>query len=118
GGWPAGGVPPRETGEWGGLGWRQRGGGGGPAGVPPAMSLTMAAAHSLACELAAAAERGIAPAMAASPITWMFGCSFDSNVTGSTGHQPVRSATPAIWASCPAFCGGAEVGAPALDLVE
>ena len=25
----------------------------------------------------------------------MFGCSFDSNVTGSIGHQPVRSATPA-----------------------
>ena len=30
----------------------------------------------------------------------------NSNVTGSIGHQPVRSATPAISAMRPAFCGG------------
>jgi hypothetical protein len=30
----------------------------------------------------------------------------DSKVTGSIGHQPVRSATPATSAMRPAFCGG------------
>ncbi len=44
--------------------------------------------------------------MAASPSTWMFGRSVDSKATGSTGHQPVRSATPAWAAMAPAFCGG------------
>src|SRR5262244_2415560 len=74
--------------------------------VLPASSAAIAVAQILACEVAAAAERGIAPAIAASPMTWIFGCSFDSNVTGSTGHQPVRSATPASSARRPAFCGG------------
>ena len=36
----------------------------------------------------------------------MPGCSFDSNVTGSIGHQPLRSATPATSAMRPAFWGG------------
>src|SRR4051794_13012230 len=66
----------------------------------------MPPAQILACEFAADAERGIAPASAASPMTCMFDCNLDSNVTGSTGHQPVRSATPAISAARPAFCGG------------
>src|SRR5579884_1585543 len=69
-----------------------------------------------ACEWAADAERGIAPANAASPITWMLGCNLDSNVTGSTGHQPVRSATPAISAACPATCGGMIFATSALYL--
>ena len=76
----------------------------------------MAAAQSAPCECAAEAERGIAPAIAASPITWMFFCSFDSNVTGSTGHQPVRSATWARSAAWPAFCGGMTLATDALYL--
>ena len=66
------------------------------AGVSPRSSAATAAAQTLACAFAANADFGIAPMIAASPITWMFGTSFDSKVTGSTGHQPVRSATPAI----------------------
>ena len=46
------------------------------------------------------------PAMQASPITWMPGSWRDSKVTGSIGHQPVRSATPAACAIAPARCGG------------
>ena len=78
----------------------------GVDGVPPVSSVATAAAHVLACELAANADFGIAPAIAASPMTWIRGCSFDSNVTGSIGHQPVRSATPVTSAMRPAFCGG------------
>ena len=56
----------------------------------------MAAAQICACEWAKAeAERGITPASAASPITWTLGWSLETNVIGSTGHHPVRSATPA-----------------------
>src|SRR2546423_9730118 len=78
----------------------------GADGVAPVRSRATAAAHVLACELAANADFGIAPAMAASPMTWIRGCSFDSKVTGSIGHQPVPSATPATSAMRPAFCGG------------
>src|SRR4030081_3696432 len=78
----------------------------GADGVAPVRSRATAAAHVLACELAANADFGIAPAMAASPMTWIRGCNFDSNVTGSIGHQPVPSATPATSAMRPAFCGG------------
>ena len=46
------------------------------------------------------------PAKAESPMTWMFFSFSDSNVTASTGHQPVRSTTPASAAILPAFCGG------------
>src|SRR2546430_16597282 len=78
----------------------------GADGVAPARSRATAAAHVLACELAANADFGIAPAMAASPMTWIRGCNFDSHVTGSIGHQPVPAATPATSALRPAFCGG------------
>ena len=78
----------------------------GSAGVPPLSRAATAAAQTLAWALAANADFGMAPAIAASPMTWMFGCSFDSNVTGSIGHQPVRSATPAASAMRPARCGG------------
>ena len=54
------------------------------------------------------------PAMVASPSTWMLGCSLDSNVTGSIGHQPVRSTTPAISAMRAAFCGGMTLATSAL----
>src|SRR5439155_19853044 len=59
-----------------------------------------------AWRLGANADCGMAPAMQASPITWILGCNVDSNVTGLMGHQPVRSATPAVSAMRPAFCGG------------
>ena len=48
----------------------------------------------------------MAPMMAASPITWTPGTSRLSKLLGSTGHQPVRSATPAAAAMRPARCGG------------
>src|SRR2546426_1972002 len=80
--------------------------GWGAEGGAPVGRRATAAAHVLACELAANADFGIAPAMAASPMTWIRGCNFDSNVTGSIGHQPVPSATPATSAMRPAFCGG------------
>src|SRR5262249_33918983 len=44
--------------------------------------------------------------IAASPMTWILGCSGDSNVIGSIGHHPARSATPATSAIRPARCGG------------
>ena len=50
----------------------------GSAGVPPASRAAIAAAQTLAWALAAKADFGIAPAIAASPMTWMLGCSFDS----------------------------------------
>ena len=93
-----------------GVGQRRR------RGLSPASSAAIAAAQICPCECAAEAERGMAPAMAASPMTWMFGCSLDSNVTGSTGHQPVRSATPASSATRPAFCGGMTLATAALYL--
>ena len=55
----------------------------------PRSSAATAAAQTLAWALAEKADFGMAPAIAASPITWMPGCSRDSKVTGSIGHQPV-----------------------------
>src|SRR6185437_1564771 len=86
----------------------------GAAGVLPVASAAIASAQIFACTCAAEAARGIAPAIAASPITCTLRCSFDSNVTGSTGHQPVRSATPASSAAWPAFCGGMTLATAAL----
>src|SRR6201999_2623673 len=88
----------------------------GAAGGLPATSAAIAAAQMLAWDWAAEAERGIAPAIAASPMTCTFGPSFDSKVSGSTGHQPVRSATPASSAACPAFCGAITLATAALYL--
>src|SRR5262249_60750857 len=87
-------------------------------GVPPPTSVATAAAHTLAWEFAANADFGIAPAIAASPMTWMPGWSFDSNVTGSIGHQPLRSVTPAASAMRPAFCGGVAFAHVALGFSE
>ncbi len=56
--------------------------------------------------------------IAASPSTWMLGRSVDSKATGSTGHQPVRSATPACAAMAPAFCGGITLATAALWLAN
>src|SRR5262249_49368884 len=70
--------------------------------------------QTLAWALAENADFGIAPAIAASPTTCMLGCSLDSKVAGSIGHQPGRSATPAISAMRPAFCGGMTFATPAL----
>src|SRR5829696_1684010 len=78
----------------------------GSAGVPPLSRAAIAAAQTLAWALAVNADFGIAPAIDASPMTWMLGCSFDSKLTGSIGHQPVRSAAPAASAMRPARCGG------------
>src|SRR5712671_5070090 len=83
------------------------------AGLPESSDAT-AAAQTFACEFAAKADLGIAPAIAASPMTWMFGWSFDSKVDGSIGHQPLRSATPAASAMRPAFCGGMTLATAAL----
>src|ERR1700746_4226109 len=82
------------------------------------MSFATAAAQTLACALAENADFGIAPAIEASPTTWTLGCSLDSNVAGSIGHQPVRSATPAISAMRAAFCGGMTLGTSALWRAE
>src|SRR6266849_4102774 len=86
----------------------------GSYGLPPPISLATAAAQTLAWAFAANADFGIAPAIAASPMTWTLGCSFDSNVTGSIGHQPVRSAAPAVSTNRPAFCGGMTLATSAL----
>src|SRR5687767_3100345 len=74
----------------------------------------MATAQTLACALAENADFGIAPMIAASPMTCMPGRSFDSKDTGSTGHQPLRSATPAASAMRPARCGGITLATAAL----
>jgi hypothetical protein len=68
--------------------------------------LATAAAQTFAWALAEKADFGMPPAMDASPVTWMLGCSRDSKVTGSIGHHPLRSATPAACAIQPARCGG------------
>ena len=86
----------------------------GGGGVSSRSSAATAAAHSLACALAAKADFGIAPAIAASPMTWTPGCRRDSKVIGSIGHHPVWSATPAISAICPARCGGMTLATSAL----
>src|SRR5580704_5992054 len=88
----------------------------GVSGFSPRASFATATAHTLAWALAANADFGIAPAMAASPTTWMFGTWRDSNVTGSVGHQPERSVVPAISAMRPAFCGGMTLATSALCL--
>src|SRR5262249_41642897 len=86
----------------------------GSSGLAPASSLATAAAQTLAWAFAANADFGIAPAIDASPMTWTFGCSFDSNVAGSIGHQPVRSAAPAVSTIPPAFWGGMTLATSAL----
>src|SRR5258707_14219059 len=90
----------------------------GSSGVPPARSFATAAAQTLAWALAENADFGIAPAIEASPTTWILGCNLDSNVTASIGHQPVRSATPTISAMRPAFCGGMTIATAALWRAE
>src|ERR1700681_3039846 len=82
------------------------------------MRRVSAAAQTLAWELAAKPDFGIAPATQASPMTWMLGCRVDSKLTGSIGHQPVRSATPASSAMRPAFCGGTTLATAGLCLVK
>src|SRR5947209_11985327 len=86
----------------------------GSGGFSPRSRIATAAAQAFACEFAAKADFGIAPAIAASPITWMFGWNFDSNVTGSIGHQPLRSAIPAASAMREARCGGITLPTSAL----
>src|ERR1700722_5834341 len=88
----------------------------GVSGFSPRASFAPATAQTLACEFAANADFGIAPAMAASPMTWMFGTCFDSKVTGPIGHQPERSVAPATSAVRPAFCGVMRLAAEALTL--
>src|SRR5260221_3203329 len=90
----------------------------GLGGVRPARSFGTAAAQTLAWALAENADFGIAPAIEASPTTWILGCNLDSNVTASIGHQPVRSATPTISAMRPAFCGGMTFATSALWRLE
>src|SRR5499425_3354127 len=86
----------------------------GSPGLPPASSVATAAAQTLACAFAENADVGMAPAIEASPMTWTLGCSLDSNVAGSIGHQPVRSVAPAISAMRAAFCGGMTLATSAL----
>src|SRR5713101_4167046 len=86
----------------------------GATGVPPASTVATAAAQALAWAFAAKADFGIAPAIAASPITWIFGCKVEAKLTGSIGHQPVASVTPAAAAMPPAFCGGMTFATSAL----
>ena len=78
----------------------------GAAGARPARRSITASAQTFPCALAAKADFGIAPAMAASPITWIRGTRRDSKVTGSIGHQPLRSATAAAAAIGAARWGG------------
>jgi hypothetical protein len=78
----------------------------GETGVSPRRSFTTAAAQNLCLRICGESRFRHATAIAASPITWMLGCSRDSNVTGSIAHHPVWSATPARSAIRPAFWGG------------
>jgi hypothetical protein len=78
----------------------------GVSGDLPDSMFTTAAAQALPCACAADADFGMPPAIAASPMTWMLGTSFEAKLVGSIGHQPVLSAAPAISAMRPAFCGG------------
>src|SRR5215831_15617745 len=86
----------------------------GSPGLSPVSSFATAAAQTFAWALAENADFGMAPAIEASATTWMLGCSLDSNVAGSIGHQPVRSATPAVSAMRAAFCGGMTLATSAL----
>ena len=54
--------------------------------------------------------------MIASPTRWMSGCSFDSNVAGSTGHQPDSLVRPACCARGPADCAGMTLATAALNV--
>ncbi len=76
----------------------------------------MAKAQALAWLLAEKADFGMSPPMIASPTRWMPGCSVDSNVTGSTGHQPDFSARPACRARSPAVCAGMTLATAALNV--
>ena len=58
------------------------------AGYPVSAAM-MPKAQALAWLLAANADLGMSPGMIASPTRWTPGCRVDSNVSGSTGHQPV-----------------------------
>src|SRR5262245_50648110 len=80
----------------------------------PRTSFATAAAQTFAWALAENADFGMAPAIEASAMTWILGRSLDSNVAGSIGHQPVRSATPAVSAMRAAFCGGMTLATSAL----
>src|SRR5580700_4341026 len=82
--------------------------------MSPDNSAATAAAQTFAWALAAKADLGMAPAVAASPITWMLGCRVEAKLTGSIGHQPVWSATPARAAIVPAFCVGMTFATSAL----
>ena len=93
-----------------------------PASASPALApeirLATAPAQALASAFAADADFGMPPPMQASPMTWMLGTSFEANVTGSIGHQPVWSAAPAMVAMRPAFCGGMTLATCAIVVAE
>src|SRR3981081_1203882 len=82
----------------------------------PVSTDARAKAHAFAWLFAEKADFGISPAMIASPTRWMLGCSVDSNVTGSTGHHPDRSARPICCARCPAFWAGMTLATAALTV--
>ena len=63
----------------------------GVSGFSPRASFATATAQTLAWALAANADFGIAPAMAASPMTWMFGTSFELE-----GHRIDRAPAGAV----------------------
>ncbi len=75
-------------------------------GLAPRQQLDDGGGADLGLGVGGEADLGMPPMMAESPMTWMPGCKVDSKATGSTGHQPVRSATPAIWAMVPASAAG------------
>jgi hypothetical protein len=79
----------------------------GETGSRPFISATRFMAATLPWELAENADLGMAPALQASPITWMPGTRCDSKLTWFTGHHFRSSPTsPAWWAIAPAFWGG------------
>src|SRR5262245_15587429 len=78
---------------------------GAGAGLPSRLA-TIAVTTTLACELAAEPDLGIAPAIAAPAPTWTFGALVEAKVIGSTGHQPFSAVRPAATAMAPARCGG------------
>src|SRR5260370_10631872 len=89
---------------------------GGENRSDPVSAARIAKAQTLAWLFDAKADFAILPALAASPMTWIPGCSFDSNVIGSIGHQPDRSARPASCASWPASCAGMTLATSALNV--
>src|SRR5262245_30099200 len=76
------------------------------AGAGAALPARLAATAALACALAEEPDLGIAPAIEASPTTWMFAALVEANVMGSTGHQPLSAVSPEACAMAPARCGG------------